>query len=165
VGNLQTGSAVTVTATGAEPVEAEGKITAMDSVVDEATRNVSVQATFENPAETLRPGMFVGAHVQLGAGRRAIPLPASAINYAPYGDSVFIVEDVRGPDGRSYRGVRQQVVKLGAARGDQVAVLSGVAAGEEVVTSGVFKLRPGAAVQVNNEVQPSNSPAPEPEDS
>ena len=72
---------------------------------------------------------------------------------------------MQGPSGQSYLGVRQQVVKLGASRGDQVAVLSGVAAGEQVVTSGVFKLRPGAAVFVNNDVQPGNSAAPKPEDS
>ena len=79
-------------------------------------------------------------------------------------DSVFLVADVEGPNGQKYRGVRQQFVKLGGGRGDQVAVLSGLEAGAEVVTSGVFKLRPGAAVHVNNDVQPGNNPAPKPED-
>ena len=92
-------------------------------------------------------------------------LPASSVNFAPYGNSVFIVESMKAPDGKAYLGVRQQFVKLGAAQGDQVAILSGVKAGEEVVTSGVFKLRPNAAVQVNNRVQPSNSLAPRPKDS
>ena len=94
-----------------------------------------------------------------------LALPASAISYAPYGDSVFVVAELKGPDGKPYRGVRQQFVKLGGARGDQVAVVSGLAAGDEVVTSGAFKLRNGAAVQVNNTVRPANNPAPEPEDS
>jgi membrane fusion protein (multidrug efflux system) len=93
-----------------------------------------------------------------------ITVPVSSISYAPFGDSVFIVEDVKGPDGKTYRGVRQQFVKLGGSRGDQVAVTSGLKEGEEVVTSGVFKLRPGAAVVVNNKVQPNNSSAPKPED-
>jgi membrane fusion protein (multidrug efflux system) len=93
-----------------------------------------------------------------------IALPASAISYAPYGDSVFVIEDVKGPKGETYRGVRQQFVKLGSARGDQVAVLSGVKAGEEVATSGVFKLRNGVAIHVNNQVQPANDPKPKPED-
>jgi len=84
---------------------------------------------------------------------------------APYGDSVFIVGPVKGPNGKTFQGARQQFVKLGVARGDQVAVLSGVKPGEEVVSSGVFKLRNGAAVLVNNEVQPSNSPNPKPEES
>jgi membrane fusion protein (multidrug efflux system) len=108
--------------------------------------------------------MFVDAHFARGAKSTAIALPASAISYAPFGDSVFIVEDVKGPDGKTYRGVRQQFVKLGESRGDQVAVLTGVKPGEEVVTSGVFKLRPGAAVQVNNSIQPGNNPSPRPED-
>jgi len=163
--NLPVGAAVTITAEALENIEAMGEITAVDSVVDEATRNIQAQATFANPGHQLHPGMFVEARVHLGDGQKVVTLPASAINYAPYGDSVFIVEDVKGPNEQTYRGVRQQVVKLGAARGDQVAVLSGVKPGEEVVTSGVFKLRPGAAVQVNNEVQPSNSAQPSPEDS
>jgi len=90
-----------------------------------------------------------------------LTLPASAVSYAPYGDSVFVLEKsaTGGP-----RTVRQQFVKLGAARGDQVAVLSGVNAGDEVATSGVFKLRQGATVRVDNAVLPANNPAPKPED-
>ena len=94
-----------------------------------------------------------------------ITLPASAISYAPYGDSVFVITDLKDPKGKTYRGVRQQFVKLEGSRGDQVAVVSGLNPGDEVVTSGVFKLRNGAAVQVNNKVQPGNNPAPKPEDS
>ena len=78
---------------------------------------------------------------------------------------MFVVTDLKGANGQTYRGVRQQFVKLGAARGDQVAVVSGVTPGDEVVTSGVFKLRNGAAVVVNNKVQPANNPAPKPENS
>jgi membrane fusion protein (multidrug efflux system) len=144
---------------------AVGRITAINSVVDEGTRNVQVQATFENPRGRLRPGMFVDVQVAVGASQRVIALPASAIHYAPYGNSVFIVGEMKAPDGSPYRGVRQQFVKLGGARGDQVAVTSGVQAGDEVVTSGVFKLRNGAAVVVNNQVRPGNDPAPKPEES
>lgn len=142
-----------------------GRVTAMDSRVDEATRNIQVQATLANPGGALRPGMFVQTEVALGPGQTVVSLPASAISYAPYGDSVFIVTDLKGEDGKPYRGVRQQIVKLGPARGDQVAILSGVKAGDEVVTSGLFKLRNGAAVQINNSVRPANSPAPTPENS
>jgi membrane fusion protein, multidrug efflux system len=142
-----------------------GRITAMDSVVDETTRNLQVQATLSNPRGKLRPGMFVQVDLTLGNERQVIALPASAISYAPYGDSVFIVTDLKDPKGQPYRGVRQQFVKLQGSRGDQVAVISGVNAGEEIVTSGVFKLRNGAAVQVNNKVKPGNNPAPKPEDS
>lgn len=160
---LRVGAAVRLTTEGMG--EHEGRITAIDTIVDPATRNIEVQATFANQDGRLRPGMFVEARVLLGAGNPVVSLPASAISYAPYGDSVFVVEDIKGPDGKPYRGVRQQFVKLGGARGDQVAVVSGIQPGEEVVTSGVFKLRNGAAVRVNNEIQPTNNPAPQPEDS
>lgn len=141
-----------------------GRITAIDAVIDQTTRNMQIQATLANPGARLRPGMFVQAQVTLGASQRVIALPASAVSYAPYGDSVFVVSDMTSPEGTTYRGVRQQVITLGDARGDQVAVLTGLSPGEEVVTSGVFKLRNGAAVQVNNSVQPANSLAPRPEE-
>jgi membrane fusion protein (multidrug efflux system) len=165
LGDLPIASEVRVTAQGIEKASATGTITAVNSVVDEGTRNVQIQATLANPDEKLRPGMFVQVQVVTGAGAPVVALPASAINYAPYGNSVFIVGQMKGKDGKPYNGVRQQFVKVGGARGDQVAVTSGVKAGEEVVTSGVFKLRSGAAVVVNNKVQPSNNPAPKPEDS
>lgn len=142
-----------------------GRVTAVDSVVNEATRNVQVQATLANPQGKLHPGMYVQVEVVSGANRPVISLPASAISYAPYGDSVYVVTDLKDPKGKTYRGVRQQFVKVEGSRGDQVAVVSGVEPGDEVVTSGVFKLRNGAAVQVNNKVQPGNNPSPTPEDS
>lgn len=161
---MRPGRSVRITVGELGESEFAGRVSAIDSVVDQTTRNVQVQATLANPGGKLRPGMFVQAQVMLGAGRSIVALPVSAVNYAPYGDSVFVVTDMKNPQGQSYRGVRQQVVKLGAARGDQISVLSGLNAGEEVVTSGVFKLRNGAPVQVNNTVQPGNSRTPKPED-
>jgi membrane fusion protein (multidrug efflux system) len=165
VDGLKAGAAVQVSADSIAPAALEGRITAINSVVDEATRNVQIQATLRNPHGVLRPGMFVNVRIALGASSSVIALPTSAVNYAPYGNSVFVLANLPGPNGTTYRGVRQQFVKLGASRGDQVAILSGVKPGEEVVTSGVFKLRNGAAVFVNNSSQPGNNPAPRPEDS
>jgi membrane fusion protein (multidrug efflux system) len=162
---LRAGRAVRVTVGELADREFEGRITAIDAAVDPATRNVQVQATLANPGGKLRPGMFVQTEVALGSSRTVVPLPAPAVSYAPYGDSVFIVTDLKNPDGQTYRGVRQQFVKLGGSRGDQVAVLEGVKPGDEIVTSGVFKLRNGAAVQINNKVRPANNRAPRPEDS
>ncbi len=162
---MRPGRQVRITGDGAGGLELAGRVNAIDAVVDPATRNVQVQATLANPGGQLRPGMFVQVHVTLGAAQPVITLPASAISYAPYGDSVFVVADMKNPKGATYRGVRQQVVKLGGSRGDQVAVVSGIAPGDEVVTSGVFKLRNGVAIKVNNTVQPANSRAPKPEDS
>jgi membrane fusion protein (multidrug efflux system) len=142
-----------------------GRITALDSVISEQTRNIQVQATVTNKENKLRPGMFVQVELPMGQPRQVVPLPASAINYAPYGDSVFVVSEMKDPKGNTYRGVRQQVVKVEGSRGDQVAIISGINPGDEVVSSGVFRLRNGAPVQVNNTVKPSNSASPKPEDS
>lgn len=165
VAHLAVGDAVRVTLESEPGADFAGRISAIDSIVDDATRNVLVRATVPNVDGRLRPGMFVEAFVDRGGHRSVVALPASAISYAPYGDSVFVVEDLEGPDGATYRGVRQQFVELGGSRGDQVAVLDGLTAGQEVVSSGVFKLRSGAAVLVNNAIQPANDPAPRPEDS
>jgi membrane fusion protein (multidrug efflux system) len=164
-GQLQKGGEVRITATDVAGQAFAGPITAIDAVVNEATRNVQAQATLANPGGRLRPGMFVQAELTVGSSRSVVALPATAISYAPFGDSVFVVSDFEGANGESYRGVRQQFVKLDGARGDQVAVVSGVKAGDEVVTSGVFKLRNGAAVVVDNTVKPANSARPRPEDS
>lgn len=160
--HVRVGRTVRVHTDGSPPLDLTGRVTAIDSVVDEATRNIQVQATLENADRALRPGMFVQAELSLGRDDAVRALPSSSISYAPYGDSVFVVTDLTDEGGRRYRGVRQQFVKLGPARGDQVAVVSGVNPGDEVVTSGVFKLRNGAAVEVNNSVRPANSPAPQP---
>jgi membrane fusion protein (multidrug efflux system) len=168
VGQMRVGRGVRVTAgdgTGIDGIEFRGHITAIDVVADETTRNVQIQATFANPKATLRPGMFVQSEVILGASVAVVSLPVSAISYAPFGDSVFVVADIKRDNGQTYTGVRQQFVKLGGTRGDQIAVVSGIKAGDEVVTSGVFKLRNGAAVLINNTVKPGNNPKPRPENS
>ena len=161
---VRVGRDVRVTANDPAAAALTGKVTAIDSIVDEKTRNIQVQATLANPGGRLRPGMFVQTELVVGASRAVVSLPASAISYAPFGDSVFIVTDMKDPSGKAYRGVRQQFVKVGAARGDQIAIESGVKPGDEVVTSGVFKLRNGAAVQINNSVRPANSAAPKPQE-
>jgi membrane fusion protein (multidrug efflux system) len=155
---LKVGTGVRAVIEG-QGANAAGTITALDSVIDPGTRNAQVQATFANQNGKLRPGMFVRAEVVLGQGDTVVVLPASAVSYAPYGDSIFVVENATGPKG-AYRAAHQRFVTLGGSRGDQVAVLSGAKAGEEVVTSGLFKLHNNVAVLVNNSIQPSNSPSP-----
>src|SRR5438034_4831996 len=162
---VQVGRTLQLTSDDVPGVGFRGRVNATDSVVNEATSNIQVQATLANPGGKLRPGMFVQVEITTGADRPVIALPTSAINYAPYGDSVYVVSDLKDPSGKTYRGVRQEFVKVEGSRGDQVAVVSGVKPGDEVVSSGVFKLRNGAAVQVNNKIQPGHNPAPKPEDS
>lgn len=163
--DVEVGSVVRVTLSGARGRVFEGKVTAVDSVVNEATRNFLAQGTLENPDGLLRPGMFAGVEVVLPAEKPVLAIPATSISYAPYGDSVFVVREMKNEkSGKPYKGVTQQFVKLGEARGDMVDVLSGIAAGDEVVTSGVFKLRPKAAVAVNNEIRPPEALSPQPAD-
>jgi membrane fusion protein (multidrug efflux system) len=164
-GQVAIGRTLRISSNDFPGLQFSGRVTALDSVVNESTRNIQVQTTLANPQNKLRPGMFVQVSLGLGENTPVIALPASAINYAPYGDSVFIVTDLKDDKGKTYRGVRQQIVKLAGSRGDQVGVTSGLNPGDEVVTSGVFKLRNGAAVQINNKVQPENSTHPKPEDS
>jgi membrane fusion protein (multidrug efflux system) len=161
---MREGHVVRITADEVAGVAFEGRITAIDNVIDQTTRNIQVQATLANPGSRLHPGMFVQVEVALGPARAVVSLPASAISYAPYGDSVFVVTDLKDPHGQPYRGVRQQFVKVEGSRGDQVGIASGVKPGDEVVTSGAFKLRNAAAVFVNNKIRPGNDPAPKPED-
>lgn len=164
-GKVVTGHVLRVTNSDLPGMAFTGRITALDSVINEQTRNIQVQSIVTNKDNKLRPGMFVQVELPLGSPREVISLPASAINYAPYGDSVYVVTDMKDPKGNTYKGVRQQVVKVEGSRGDQVGVVSGLNPGDEVVSSGVFKLRNGAPVVVNNTVTPSNSTSPKPEDS
>jgi len=164
-GQMRIGRSLRVSGKDVGGIKFTGRVTALDSIVNESTRNIQVQATLANPGGKLRPGMFVQVEVATGTGtdHPVIALPATAINYAPYGDSVYVVSDMKDPKGNTYRGVRQQFVKVEGSRGDLVGV-SGIKPGDEVVSSGVFKLRNGVAVAVNNKIQPANNPSPKPED-
>lgn len=164
-GKMVAGHVLRVTSQDVPGVNFTGRIIALDSVINEQTRNIQVQSIVTNKDNRLRPGMFVQVQLPLGSPKQVIPLPASAINYAPYGDSVYVISNMTDPKGRQYKGVRQQVVKVEGSRGDQVGVVSGINPGDEVVSSGVFKLRNGAPVLVNNAVKPSNSINPNPQDS
>jgi len=163
---MKVGRSIRVSSEDNPKLKANGRITALDSVINEQTRNIQIQATVENPRGELRPGMFLQVELPLGVSRDVIPLPASAINYAPSGDSVYVVGDMKDEKtGKTYKGVRQQIVKVDGSKGDQVAVVSGLNPGDEVVSAGTFRLRNAAPVLVNNSVQPSDSPKPNPEES
>lgn len=144
------------------PAAFVGSISAINTEVDPVTRNVAVQAILPNPQEQLRSGMFVQVEVELPEGKPQIVVPATSIAYASYGNSVFVIGKIKPKDGKEYLGVTQRIVKLGETRGDLVAIEDGLKAGEEVVTSGVFKLRNEAAVQINNTNKPSSEAAPRP---
>jgi membrane fusion protein (multidrug efflux system) len=157
---VRQGLTVQVSADALPGATTEGRITAINPLVDSQTRQIKVQATVANRGEKLRPGMFVNVAVGLPARQDVLAIPATAVLYAPYGDSVFIVEDAADNKGKV---LRQQFVRLGLKRGDFVAIASGVKEGETVVSTGVFKLRNSQPVVVDNTLAPDFQKAPTPE--
>jgi membrane fusion protein (multidrug efflux system) len=164
ISRLQTGIAVQIT-TDAWPGQTfNGKLTAINAEVDAATRNIRVQATASNPQEKLRPGMFARAAVVLPETAEVLAIPATAVLYAPYGDSVFVIEEHKDEKtGQAGKALRQQFIRLGEKRGDFVAAVSGLKGNELIVSTGAFKLRNGQAVIIDNKLAPTFSLEPKPE--
>jgi membrane fusion protein, multidrug efflux system len=161
---ISTGQSVQVRVDAFKDQVFDAKITAISPEINLTTRTIQIQATMENKDETLRPGMFATVSTLLKKEEKHITLPSTAINHAPYGNSVFIIGNLKDPQGKEYLGVRQEFVQTGPTRGDQVAILKGVKEGEEVVTSGLFKLQPNAEVKVDNTIMPANQSNPNPAD-
>lgn len=162
---IKEGFTVRLTTDSAVDEKIEGQITAINPEVDARTRNVRIQATVPNPGEQLRPGMFANVSVVLPARAPVLSIPATAVLYAPYSDSVFIVQEQKNKGGQPTLTVKQQFVRLGKKKGDFIAVVDGLDAGQTVVSTGVFKLRNGQSVVVDNELAPEFKLAPSPEDS
>jgi membrane fusion protein (multidrug efflux system) len=140
----------------------QGKVTTIQPAVDSTTRNVQVEATLANADFKLKPGMFVQVEVAVKARQSYITLPQSAISFNPYGDIVYLVKDSGKKDAKDQPilTVQQVFVTIGDTRGDQIAILKGIKAGDVVVTSGQLKLKNGSHIVVNNKIQPSNDAAP-----
>ena len=179
VARIPVGTPVRIVLPGTQPPQTlAGQIAAIDPNVDPVTRAVKLRASVrddEKNGDKLRPGMFVNVSVVLPERANVVFVPATAIMRAPYGNSVYIVEDrksdpsgsmtgtMTGPDGKPAKIARQQFVRVGMSRGDFVAIEEGVTAGQEVVMLGAFKLRNGAPVMVNNQttISPSQTPTPQ----
>jgi membrane fusion protein (multidrug efflux system) len=143
-----------------------GKVTAINSAVDTTTRNVSVQVTLENHDHALKPGMFAKIEIILPTKQKTLVVPGTAVSYAPYGNSVYVIEKKKDEKtGKESQTIRQAFVRVGEARGDFVSITQGLKPGETVVGTGVFKLRNGMAVTVNNELAPKPQINPTPTDS
>jgi membrane fusion protein, multidrug efflux system len=163
---LATGYEVHVYADALPGHEFKGKVTAINSMVDTVTRNVGIQATLENLDHALHPGMFVKVDVILPQKSKTLVIPGSAVSYAPYGNSVFVIDKKKDPKtGKESQSLRQAFVRIGEARGDFVAVTQGLKAGDVVVSTGVFKLRNGMPVVINNDLAPKPQLNPTPQDS
>jgi membrane fusion protein (multidrug efflux system) len=159
---LKTGMTVEVTADTYPGQKFEGKLTAINPDLDQATRSVRLQGTLDNHDQLLRPGMFARVEVALPTQEKVLVIPATAILSAPYGDSVYMIEKATNGPGSV---VRQQLVQTGHARGDFIIVKAGLKPGDKVVRAGLFKLRNGAAVTENNDVVPEAKEEPNPSDS
>ena len=163
VGDIAEGLTVAVSSDSYPGHTFEGKVTAVNPDVDPSTRNVRVQATLPNHDARLRPGMFVSVDLILDRSERLLFIPATAVLNAPFGDSVYVLEEKPGAQGApSSLVVQQRFVRLGTRQGDFVAALEGVKAGERVVSTGVFKLRPGMPVEIDNTLAPTFNFAPQP---
>jgi membrane fusion protein, multidrug efflux system len=158
---LRKGMPVSLTCDALPGVKVDGKISAINPLVDADTRNIRLQATVVNRGEKLRPGLFVNVAVNLPQKKAVMTIPATAVLYAPYGDSLFVVDEA-GKE-KTGKSLRQQFVRLGEKRGDFVEVISGLKAAENVVSTGVFKLRNGQTVVVDNKLAPQFKQAPQPE--
>lgn len=157
--------AVKVTTDAIPGREFDGKLTAINSSVDPVTRNVALQATVENADHALRPGMFGRVKVFLPQSNPTLFIPATAVSYAPYGNSVFLIEKKHDDKtGKDSLVLRQQFIRTGETRGDFVAVTEGLKEGDSVVSIGVFKLRNGMDVVVDNTLQPKSEMNPKPAD-
>ena len=158
---IKVGMAVRITTDTYPNRPFKGKLTAINPDLDTLTRSVRLQATLDNPDQLLRPGMFARAEVLLPSSQSVLVVPATAILSAPYGDSVFVIESSTNALKPGLI-ARQQFIRTSRARGDFVSVASGLKAGDKVASAGLFKLRNGVAVAVNNDIVPKASETPRP---
>jgi membrane fusion protein (multidrug efflux system) len=164
--DVRVGLPVKVTSDAVPGREFEGRLTAINSAVDSATRSVGLQATLDNPGHALRAGMFARVLVVLPQKNPVLFIPATAVAYAPFGNSVYVIEKEQDEETKEEKLVlRQQFVRTGETRGDFVAVTEGLKAGEQIVSSGVFKLRNKMAVVIDNTLAPKPEENPRPADS
>ena len=173
IGKVIEGTAVRASVDALPGQVFDGRITAMESQVDPSTRNFKAQATFQNPDGALRPGSFAKVGFALGGERDVLVIPQTAVSFNPYGNAVFVIsKTARKPGEKDMQGkeltgdkliVKQRFIKTGATQGDLVVVTEGLKAGEQVVTSGLLKLRNDAEVTINDAIQPSSDATPTPE--
>lgn len=162
--NLRVDLPVRVTSDAMPGQTVEGRISAIDPEVDSATRNIRIQAILANTDEKLRPGMYVNVAVVLPIKEQVLTIPGTAVLYAPYSDSVFVIDTQKDEQsGETRQVLRQQLVRLGIKKGDFIAVESGLEDGQMVISTGVFKLRNGQSVVVDNSLAPQFQAAPTPE--
>ena len=164
LGQIAVGQIVIVTSDAWPGRTFPGKISSLNAKVDPTSRMLQVRASIPNPDGALLPGMYVGVSIDTGQPRPLVTIPNAAVVYNPYGSLVYVVHDETDAQGKVRHVVKQQFVTTGAARGDQVSILKGLAANDVVVTAGQLKLHNGSIVNIDNAVRPSDNPTPVPQD-
>jgi membrane fusion protein (multidrug efflux system) len=159
---IKTGQKVKLTTDAHAGKTFDGTISSINSKVDETTRNIQVRATLKNPEHLLLPGLFANVEIAAGEPQHLITLPQTAVVFNTYGSTIYLVKHKDGDDSDKNLTVQQSVIITGETRGDQIAIMSGVNEGDEVVTSGQVKLRNGTPITINNDIQPANDPDPTP---
>jgi membrane fusion protein, multidrug efflux system len=164
LGQIAVGQKVEVTADAYPNKIFSGQVSSLNAKIDATSRMLQVRATMPNGDGALLPGMYLSVSVASGAAQSLVTIPQAAVAYNPYGALVYVVHDEKDAEGQVQHVVRQQFVTVGEARGDQVSILKGVAPHDIVVTAGQLKLHNNAAVKIDNSVQPTDNPAPVPQD-
>ncbi|WP_440225094.1 efflux RND transporter periplasmic adaptor subunit [Dokdonella sp. MW10] len=167
LGELQVGQKLMLTLDAFPDRTFEGQVSAISPKLETATRNAQVEASVPNPDEALKPGMFANVAVQVGSEESFLTLPQTAVTFNPYGETVFLVKasDKKNDNGEAEKPTAQSVfVTTGSRRGDQIAILSGIKEGDEVVTSGQLKLKNGTPLIIDNSKQPANEAKPTPQE-
>lgn len=152
---LKTGEPVFVKVNAFPKEVFEGRVTALSSRVDPATRNITVEAVLPNPRDALRPGMYANVSLPVGRPRRWVVVPTSAITYSTFGDYVYLVIRKKIGD-KVLRLAVAHPVRTGPTRDGLTAVRSGLKPGQLVVTEGQVKLHSGLPVTV----LPDRTPPP-----
>lgn len=158
---LGVGQSVSIHVDSYPEVTFKGAIATIDPKVDPATRNVAIRAVVTNENRKLLPGMYATAEIETGAAINYLTVPQTAVTFNPYGNTIYRIEEVT-EGGEAHFVATQTFVTTGETRGDQITILSGISAGDQIVSGGQFKLQNGITVEINNEVQPSNDPDPRP---
>jgi membrane fusion protein (multidrug efflux system) len=161
---LSLGQSVVVNSDALPDQTFAGKVTALDSKIDPTTRNILVEATLSNPHRKLLPGMFARAQVTTGGLQKYLTVPQTSVTFNPYGTTVFIAESSKDDQGNEILVAKQVFIDAGPSRGDQLAVVNGIKAGDLVITSGQMKLKNGTVIRVNNSNEPANDAAPTPQE-
>jgi membrane fusion protein (multidrug efflux system) len=164
LGQIKVGQEVEVTADSYPGRVFAGQVASLNAKIDNSSRMLQVRASIPNPDSALLPGMYLSVSVASGPKQSLVTIPASAVAYNPYGALVYVIHDEKDDQGQVRHVAKQQFVTTGDARGDQVSILKGINANDTIVTAGQLKLHNGSVVLINNTIQPTDNPAPVPQD-